>query len=314
MTVQGSVAAIPASDDAWNDQADIEFLRFLPVALDDVLAAPAPDAMMDAIARGAEELVFGVQAEVEPADRRRLTPTLLDEHVALEGTGADNSILAVVFHPDRVGVRIPLTSRGLTVGHLHVAATGGGWIAAQQRGQLRRYADLVAPMLLESMANEALRAAALTDQLTGLANRRALDRELDRFCAADQPVCLLLLDIDGLKEVNDTLGYEQGDHLIRALASSLVEVLGDAAVAARMGGDEFVVILPGSTEKRVRKQARKVRRALARQPLPPGVAALSGGVSVGVVEGRPGETPRQLLRRAARSMRIQKRRRASDRR
>jgi diguanylate cyclase (GGDEF)-like protein len=314
MTVQGSVAAIPAFDDAWDDQADNAFFRFLPVALDDVLAASGYEAMMDAIARGAEELVFGVEAEVEAANRGQLGPTLLDEHIALNGTGADTSILSVVFHPDRVGVRIPLTSRGVTVGHLDVAGTDGRWIGAQQRAQLRRYADLVAPMLHESVVNEALRAAALTDELTGLANRRALDRELDRFCAAGLPVCLLLLDIDGLKEVNDTLGYEQGDHLIQALAKSLVEVVGEHAVAARMGGDEFVVILPGSTEKKVRKQARRVRRTLARQPLPPGVAALSGGVSVGVVEGRPGETPRQLLRRAARSMRTQKRRRASDRR
>jgi diguanylate cyclase (GGDEF)-like protein len=314
MTVRGSVAAIPAADDAWDDQADIEFLRFLPVALDEVLAALGPAKMMEAIARGAEELVFGVEASVEPADRRRLWPTLLDDHAALNGTGADTSILSVVFHTDRVGVRIPLTSRGVTVGHLIVAASEGRWIGAQQRLQLRRYAELVAPALHETLANEALRAAASTDPLTGLANRRALDRELDRLCAADRTVCLLLLDIDGLKEVNDTLGYEQGDHLICALATSLVEVVGEDTVVARMGGDEFVVILPGSNEKKVKKQARKVRRALARQPLPPGVAALSGGVSVGVVEGRPGEGPRQLLRRAARSMRSQKRRRASDRR
>jgi diguanylate cyclase (GGDEF)-like protein len=186
-------------------------------------------------------------------------------------------------------------------------------VLRQDRVHLRRYADLVAPILHGALTNQALRAAALTDQLTGLANRRALDRELDRLCEAGRSVSLLLLDVDGLKEVNDSLGYEQGDHLITALAAALRETVGRDHVVARMGGDEFVVILPDSSQKEVKKRARKVRRALERQPLPPAVAAVSRGVSVGVVEGRPGETPRQLVRRAARSMRSQKRRRASDR-
>jgi len=313
MTVRGSVAAISAVDDAWDDQAEIEFLRFLPVVLEEVLAAPAPESMSEAIYRGAEELVYGVDARIDASDPARLSSRLLDDPGRLNGAVAD-TIWALEFHPGQVGLRLPLTAHGLALGDLVVVAAPGRWISLQERMQLRRFAELVAPVMHDSLANAALRQAALTDQLTGLSNRRALDRELDRMCTERRGVCLLLLDIDGLKEVNDTLGYEQGDHLICALAVALRETVGEGTVIARMGGDEFVVLLPESTAKKVRKLGRKVRKALARQPLPPGVAALSGGVSVGVVEGRVGETPRQLLRRAARSMRSQKRRRSSDRR
>ncbi len=313
MTVRGSVAAISAVDDAWDDQAEIEFLRFLPVVLEEVLAASAPGPMSEAICRGAEELVYGVDARIDASDPVRLSTRLLDDPGRLNGT-VDQAIWALEFHPGQVGLRLPLTAHGLALGDLVVVAAPGRWISLQERMQLRRFAELVAPMMHDCLANAALRQAALTDQLTGLSNRRALDRELDRMCTERRGVCLLLLDIDGLKDVNDTLGYEQGDHLICALAAALRETVGEGPVIARMGGDEFVVLVPESTAKKVRKLGRKVRRALARQPLPPGVAALSGGVSVGVVEGRAGETPRQLLRRAARSMRSQKRRRSSDRR
>jgi diguanylate cyclase (GGDEF)-like protein len=190
----------------------------------------------------------------------------------------------------------------------------GGWIAAQERGQLRLYADLVAPLMFALLEAEELRRAALTDQLTGLANRRALDHELAQLCAEGTHLWLLLLDVDGLKDVNDSLGYHQGDHLIGTLARTITETITRRHVAARMGGDEFIVILPDATEKQARKQAKRITRRFARQPLHPRVAEISGGVSVGVIEAKPGESPRDLIRRAARSMRGNKRRRRTDER
>ena len=122
----------------------------------------------------------------------------------------------------------------------------------------------------------------------------------------------MLLDVDGLKDVNDALGYEQGDHLISVLARSIGEAVTRRHVAARMGGDEFIVILPDVTEKQARKQAKRISRRFSRQPLHPRVAEISGGISMGVIEARPGELPRDLVR-AARSMRVNKRRRRTDR-
>jgi diguanylate cyclase (GGDEF)-like protein len=312
MTVRGSVAAVPADDDAWNEEAQRAFESALPVILTEVFDEPRLRLLPEAICDGAEELVPDVAVSMDGFDPRRLAGRVFDEPLAPQDD--EDTIAMLDIRPRGTEVRIPLRHGGVRLGELVVGRPGGRWIRAQERAQLRSFADVVAPLLYARLEAEELRRAALTDQLTGLANRRALDNELDRICRSGVDVCLLLLDVDGLKEVNDELGYQQGDHLIAALARSITEAVDEGTVAARMGGDEFVVILPDVTEKQARRQAKRILRRFRRQPLHRRVGEISGGVSVGVVEGRPGETPRDLVRRAARSMRGNKRRRRTDRR
>lgn len=89
--------------------------------------------------------------------------------------------------------------------------------------------------------------AAFTDHLTGLANRRRFERQLEREVARtlryDRPFCLILLDIDRFKTVNDTYGHEAGDEAIRRLANVLQAGTRGIDTAARIGGEEFAVIL-----------------------------------------------------------------------
>jgi diguanylate cyclase (GGDEF)-like protein len=310
MTVRGSVAAVPADDDAWNEEAQRAFESALPVILAEAFDEPRLRLLPEAICDGAEELVPDVAVSMDGFDPRRLAGRVFDEPLAPQDD--EDTIAMLDIRPRGTEVRIPLRHGGVRLGELVVGRPGGRWIRAQERAQLRSFADVVAPLLYARLEAEELRRAALTDQLTGLANRRALDNELDRICRSGVDVCLLLLDVDGLKEVNDELGYQQGDHLIAALARSITEAVDEGTVAARMGGDEFVVILPDVTEKQARRQAKRILRRFRRQPLHRRVGEISGGVSVGVVEGRPGETPRDLVRRAARSMRGNKRRRRTD--
>jgi diguanylate cyclase len=164
-----------------------------------------------------------------------------------------------------------------------------------------------APTLRSCLALAELRRLALTDALTGLPNRRALDHELDRVDADSRRTAILFVDVDGLREANNTLGYDAGDRLIRALAVALREAIDAADFAAREGGDELVVIVrdPG----RAREVAKRVQAAFSRQPLPPDLAACSRGASAGVAVGRDGEAARDVVRRAAQRMRSQKRRR-----
>lgn len=105
----------------------------------------------------------------------------------------------------------------------------------------RKEADLK----MAAMANE--------DALTGLANRRAWnDRVCDEMIRAERagtPMCIAVLDLDKLKQVNDTQGHEAGDRLLRAAAACWESVLRDGDFVARLGGDEFAVIFPDCTER-----------------------------------------------------------------
>ena len=261
MTVRGSPAAIPADDDAWDPRADASFRDALPVLLCEVIAERRLDEFEAAVCACGEELIDDLELTVQGLDRR-----LLADHIFAQpgdpANDADGTVATLDLRPGWVDVRIPLTLAGIRLCELVATRPSGAWIGAQHRAQLRLYADLVAPFLYSLLESDELRRAALTDQLTGLANRRALDHELELLCAQGTGLWLLLLDVDGLKDVNDSLGYDQGDHLIATLDRTITETIRRPHLAARMGGDEFIVVLPGATEKQARKQARRIVGAL----------------------------------------------------
>lgn len=89
---------------------------------------------------------------------------------------------------------------------------------------------------------------ALTDPLTGLRNRRALEETLARLLAARVPFGLIHMDLDHFKQVNDTLGHAAGDAVLGAVARALRADLRGGDLAARLGGDEFVLVLPEMTD------------------------------------------------------------------
>lgn len=138
---------------------------------------------------------------------------------------------------------------------------------------------------------------ALHDALTGLPNRTLLDDRLEAAIAIAQrnftPLSLLLLDLDGFKKINDTLGHEAGDVVLVEVARRLSGALRASDTAARLGGDEFVVLLPGTPLVGAADTARVLVDVISR-PITIGLAHPMVGASIGVAvfpdQGRDAKT------------------------
>jgi diguanylate cyclase (GGDEF)-like protein len=137
--------------------------------------------------------------------------------------------------------------------------------------------------------NEELAARALTDSLTGLANRRAFDdafaREVSQSQRSSKPLSLLIVDIDHFKRVNDTHGHAAGDEVLRHVARAILASVRATDTAARQGGEEFAVILPFTADEQARIVAERIRKNVAAMRVPYegkelGVTVSLGGVSV----------------------------------
>jgi diguanylate cyclase (GGDEF)-like protein len=115
--------------------------------------------------------------------------------------------------------------------------------------------------------SERMAQSARTDALTGLLNRRALSEHLTRVAAharrAEEPMSVLMVDLDRFKQTNDAFGHRAGDRVLRAVADSMRSVLRGEDVYGRWGGDEFVVLLPGAGEDAARAAAERLRTAAA---------------------------------------------------
>jgi diguanylate cyclase (GGDEF)-like protein/PAS domain S-box-containing protein len=157
------------------------------------------------------------------------------------------------------------------------------------------------------VAEDQLVVLALHDSLTGLPNRRLLLDRLERALARSRrngrDIAVLFLDVDHLKRVNDELGHEAGDELLRTVAKNLLAVVRDIDTVARLGGDEFVVVCEQiGTPEELEGLALRTLEAI-RIPLVLPSGALTITASIGIVSpGSPTDRPQDLLRAADAAM------------
>jgi diguanylate cyclase (GGDEF)-like protein len=139
---------------------------------------------------------------------------------------------------------------------------------------------------------------AVTDALTGLANRRqfyeVLGREYERAQRFGQPVSLILLDIDDFKQINDSRGHLAGDAVLHSVAATVAEVIREIDLAARYGGEEFAVLLPQTGPEGAANLAERLRSEIAARSIRFGTEEISGvTASFGVAAG-PDEQMTQI--------------------
>lgn len=196
---------------------------------------------------------------------------------------------------------VPLLSRGESTGVLGFIKQGDRDWSTRELNVLKAIAALFAQLQARVVAEERLRYIALHDDLTGLANRRALLEHMEERLrqGSPGPVAAFFLDLDRLKALNDFLGHTAGDNFIRTLSSRLRENLDSNDMIARLGGDEFVIV-PAKPMDAVAAEleATRIQQLIGRR-VTVGGESVSRGASVGVAVGVPGETTvADVLRRA----------------
>ncbi|WP_085025139.1 PleD family two-component system response regulator [Ensifer aridi] len=175
--------------------------------------------------------------------------------------------------------------------------------------------ELVARSLTQirrKLCNDRLRASvqqtielAITDDLTGLHNRRYLDGHLkllmDRAGARGRPLSICITDIDRFKRVNDTYGHDAGDEVLREFANRVRATVRGADLACRFGGEEFVIVMPDTTPEMAAIVAERLRLMVESRgfDIPRADTVLSVTASLGIASLRPeGDTAEALLKRA----------------
>lgn len=199
---------------------------------------------------------------------------------------------------------VPMIARGETLGVFHLSQVAPDGLTEAKARLAHTVAGQLGLVLSNLRLQETLRNQSIRDPLTGLFNRRyleeTLEREIHRAQRNDQPIGIMMLDIDHYKQFNDIFGHDAGDLLLRALSRLLQSQVRREDVVCRYGGEEFTVILPGASMEITRQRAEAFREAVkalhvehANQPL--GEITISVGVSIFPEHGR---TTALLVKRA----------------
>jgi diguanylate cyclase (GGDEF)-like protein len=146
--------------------------------------------------------------------------------------------------------------------------------------------------------SQAMRTLAMTDELTGVPNRRQVLAQLDQFLSAGQGCSVLIVDIDHFKTINDEHGHLIGDDILRAVSTALRAIANGPIKLGRLGGEEFLIVSPEANEIAARRLAERLLAQVRTLDLSHHLPGRRMTVSIGLTVSAPGDTITQLLRRA----------------
>jgi diguanylate cyclase (GGDEF)-like protein len=189
----------------------------------------------------------------------------------------------------------PLTFEGRLIGGLVVYHTVPGCFTDEHRRVLGRVSEQAAAVIYNSTRFEQTEQESHTDPLTGLANRRSLDRQFEaglvRAARTQETISVVVLDLDRLKEINDTYGHEAGDRALRVVGNVLRSTVRTNDLCARFAGDEFIVVLWDCSAENETQRVEELQATVAAHPFEPrpGVRvslSISAGAARFPVDGR----------------------------
>ena len=169
--------------------------------------------------------------------------------------------------------------------------------------RLEELAERVAPAIENARRFREARQLADLDSLTGLHNRRyfyeTLAREVDRAQRYQRLLSLVIVDVDGFKEINDRIGHLAGDAVLAEIADRIRQVVRSADIPCRVGGDEFAVIVPEAEVGQARQLVGRIQQAVSSQPI---ARAGRVRVSAGVADLQPNDSPTTMFERGDESL------------
>ncbi|MBW2623870.1 MAG: diguanylate cyclase [Deltaproteobacteria bacterium] len=208
-------------------------------------------------------------------------------------------------YPIRSAALAPLYFHGTIIGSLNHGDTAEGrYPPDADTTLLAQLTKVVSTCLANIAAYEELKLNASRDHLTGLLNRRvmesALDREYKRALRYGEPLSLIILDMDDLKVINDGHGHDAGDAVLKYLGQKLLEMSRESDIVTRFGGDEFVLILPGTDSAKARETIERLKGYFANNPMRWDDTTLSVSFCYGFAEIRDDAVhdPASLLKQA----------------
>lgn len=182
---------------------------------------------------------------------------------------------------------IPMIAQGETLGMFHIMSQHPQALSETKEQIARALAEQVGLALANLNLRETLQHQSIRDPLTGLFNRRYLEefltQELARAQRKQQPIGVIMVDVDHFKRFNDTYGHDAGDYVLQAVGGILKEHIRGSDIACRYGGEEMNVILPESSIEETAMRAEEIRQAIAQLSLTHNRQKLGGvTVSLGV--------------------------------
>lgn len=211
-----------------------------------------------------------------------------------------NHELAPLDPKSRSVLAIPIIYSGQTMGVINIESREPHIFVPDQVLVLQTLADQLAVAFNNALTFQQMQQQAITDSLTGLKTRRyfmeALNSELSRARRSGESFCVLVVDMNGFKQINDTLGHLEGDLVLARVARILEHKSRASSVVARYGGDEFTILIPGATLEQGRAVAQRLQVAIEQDPL---LAERGTSASLGVGSfPDSGATPEDILRAA----------------
>ncbi len=206
---------------------------------------------------------------------------------------------------ENVSYCLPMQAQGETIGQIYFGAERDKvrHVSTHEMGMMRRVTEQISLAIANLNLQRALKEQSIKDPLTKLYNRRYLEETLNRECSralrGEQPLCVLIMDIDHFKKVNDTYGHDGGDAVLVAFAKLLSTKIRKEDIACRLGGEEFILVLPAATLELATHRAQEICDAARSMKVKFQSQTLAVTVSVGVAAfPEHADAPDELIQKA----------------